>query len=111
MCRYGIHTYKNHFACFKCRKAFSRMTTQVCPHCGSEIHAMGRDFKAPRRRNIRQWRKVKKLYRNGVRFSSCGCNGPGYRPKFLTQVDDFLENQKRSELVQDKERRFLLHLK
>lgn len=109
MCRYGFHVYKNHYACFTCRKAFARMSATTCPHCGGTLHSMGLDFKAPRRNDLKQWQKVEKLYLNGIGYYSCGCSGPGYRPTRLNQVDDFLDAREREKLAKDKDRRFLLH--
>ena len=51
---------------------------------------MGLDFKVPKRSDDKQWKKVEILYRNGIHFGSCGCNGPGYRPKRLGEVERFL---------------------
>src|ERR671931_2492524 len=104
MCRYGEHTYKNHFACFRCRKTFKRRpefewstppnkgepVTFLCPQCGVEMADMGRDFKAPKQINVKQWKKVEILYQHGFTYHSCGCCGPGLRPKELHEVEDFL---------------------
>jgi hypothetical protein len=51
---------------------------------------LGRDFKAPKQGDVKQWRKVAKLYENGIIFSSCGCCGPGARPGKLQDVEAFL---------------------
>jgi hypothetical protein len=47
---------------------------------------LGRDFKAPRRADKNQWRKVELLAKNGITFESCGCTGPGYRPRTLAEA-------------------------
>lgn len=61
-------------ACFVCRKSFKRALEAdrdpVCPECGGAIHAMGRSFKAPKKGDTEQWRKVQALYANGFRFFS-----------------------------------------
>jgi hypothetical protein len=44
---------------------------------------LGRDFKAPRRADKNQWRKVELLAKNGITFESCG---PGYRPRTLAEA-------------------------
>lgn len=87
MCRYGMSTYKTHFACLPCRysaKHPPRYTADAplpaCPHCREPMVDLGRDFHAPRRTDVRQWRKVAMLVRAGIRFDSCGCTGPGPRP-------------------------------
>lgn len=89
MCRHAFSYRTMPFACFDCRVCFDSVT--VCPHCHQKMHAMGLDFKPPAKRNIKQWRKVEVLYRNGFAYGSCGCNGPGYRPARLNQVEAFLE--------------------
>jgi hypothetical protein len=111
MCRYGGQ-YKNKFACFDCRKSFRSRphgawkqekdgckwdgkTPPTCPDCGKPMVNMGLDFKPPKRSDVEQWEKVRRLYENGVTFHSCGCDGPGYRPARLNQVDDFLADRDR----------------
>lgn len=115
MTRYEHTNYKRKFACFTCRKCFkyeslsdrddkTRRSTR-CPQCGDPIYDMGLDFKAPRRRDIEQWKKVEVLYHNGVDFSpsdTIGSEGPGYRPARLNQVGDFLEARRRAALEKDK---------
>jgi DNA-directed RNA polymerase subunit RPC12/RpoP len=109
MCRYGDTTYKEHYACFHCRKAFKQPSyfdlpkdvrpkrreerVVVCPQCGSRMRNMGLDFKAPRQRSVDQWRKVELLYQRGITFHSCGCCGPGYRPATLAEVRAFVEGR------------------
>ncbi|MEO7719593.1 MAG: hypothetical protein ABIY70_25600 [Capsulimonas sp.] len=56
---------------------------------------MGKDFKAPRQTDAKQWQKVEQLYINGYIFSSCGCGGSGPRPATLAGVKPFLAEQKR----------------
>ncbi len=116
MCRYGYHHYKEHFACFECRKAFKRHESLAfwdkpegrgskgswrliscglarCPECRRPMTAMGLDFQAPRQVDRKQWRKVEILARHGIRYTSCGCNGPGPRPRTLAEVGPFLASQ------------------
>lgn len=108
MCRYGETTYKEPFACFDCRKVFKQTSRwelpesqrlQVgearnvrCPQCGKNMADMGFDFKAPKQGDLKQWEKVRLLYEHGFNFYSCGCCGPGYRPKELREVSEFLES-------------------
>ena len=102
MCRYGFHTYKDHFACFDCRKTFrvrpaaewvdeavragDARRVVKCPDCGRPMANMGLDFKSPRRRDAKQWEKVRLLYRVGIAYGSCGCGGPGPRPQSLGEA-------------------------
>lgn len=110
MCRYGEYgPYKEHFACFECRKVFKQtnrweLPEEVrpkkgeqrickCPQCGIPMADMGLDFKAPKKNDILQWKKVKILYEHGFSYHSCGCCGPGFRPSELSEVDNFIEGK------------------
>jgi len=111
MCRYAYAgPYKDRYACFVCRKAFKRRKAEDlparmrvageagsravvrCPDCGGAMNNMGMDFAAPRRADVRQWRKVELLFERGVAFGSCGC-GPGLRPVAPREVGVFLEDE------------------
>ena len=97
MCKYFVQRYKDHFACFECRKSFKKKhwlaIRSVCPECAGKLQSMGPDFKAPKRNDIEQWQKVKLLADNGIYFHSCGCSGPGERPNRLRDVPSFLERK------------------
>lgn len=105
MCRYAMcGPYKQHYACFSCRKAFklrnlfstdwwrtNRADAPVsCPECRQPMGDMGLDFKAPRQAAVKHWAVVEVLYHRGVRYDSCGCSGPGYRPKRWREISAFL---------------------
>lgn len=61
----------------------------------SEImNDMGHDFKAPKQNDKMQWTKVALLYKSGFAYHSCGCNGPGYRPVKLSEVEEFVSKNK-----------------
>lgn len=97
MCRYGNYgPYKQHWACFGCRKMFRNHRGEApvrglkCPECKLPMRNMGLDFKAPRASDVAQWKKVEILFRAGFKYSSCGCSGPGERPKYLRDVPEFL---------------------
>lgn len=92
MCRYAFARYKPHFACFRCRKAFKRRHRDEvdpggdehparCPECGEPMAEMGLDFQAPPKAKRAQWRVLESLWEAGQTFHSCGCGGPGYRPR------------------------------
>lgn len=101
--RYEHKFYKSHFACFTCRKVFRHVLprqfgqtsqdrwseTPACPECNTPMANMGKAFKAPKQHDIKQWRKVELLYRNGYRFVIYS-SGPGPRPKQLNEVPAFL---------------------
>lgn len=104
MCRYGMqrYPYRQHYACFACRKSWKwphdrtadrdSLPAPVCPQCGGHVEAMGLDFRASPRDDVRQWEKVRILAAHGIRFFSCGCGGPGPRPEDLREVDAFLRD-------------------
>jgi len=110
MCRYGINTYKPHYACFKCRKTFKRrLLTDIdrdsrefekqsykCPECNGMTANMGLDFESPKRSDLKAWNHMKELYEAGITFHSCGCSGPGYIPKDKNKLIDFLSEKKKS---------------
>lgn len=59
---------------------------------------MGLDFKAPKQREAKQWLKVEILLKHGIAYQSCGCGGPGPRPRRLREVASFLkQNRRRTE--------------
>jgi hypothetical protein len=111
MCRYGLSgPYKDHFACFTCRKSFKKPSVEdgaerfdveigepiaiKCPQCRGEMVDLGLDFKPPKQSDKRQWEKVRILFDHGVTFHSCGCGGPGFRPKELRDVASFLKDNR-----------------
>lgn len=90
MCRYALHSAKTHYACLSCRftaKHPGWLDGQPrCPHCAEPMVDMGKDFKAPRHLAVAQWRKVRLLAAAGLTFDSCGCRGPGPRPRTLAEA-------------------------
>lgn len=80
MCRYAMTTYKSHYACFSCRKAFKRRLMKaidrdnkeekkaLCPQCNNLMASMGLDFEAPPNRAIKKWEHMKTLFRVGIPF-------------------------------------------
>ena len=101
MCRYAMYAYKEHYACFDCRKTFKRKLmididrdlvydknfeekNAKCPQCAKPMANMGKDFEAPKMKDIKAWKHLQKLYKVGITFHSCGCSAPGYVP-----ADDF----------------------
>jgi hypothetical protein len=105
MCRYAVHQYKPHFACFACRKSFKRRlisdwqrgaitkTEAVCPQCGALMANMGKDFAAPKQSDKKSWMHLQTLYSVGIAFHSCGCSGPGYIPKDEGALALYFEEQ------------------
>ena len=69
--------YRVAHACFRCRRSFKLQAdpmapaeTRQCPNCGGELHWMGRTFRAPKKTDAGQWRKVETLWLEGFRFGS-----------------------------------------
>jgi len=91
-----MHTYKQHWACFVCRKAFkySHGLQQKCPECSRQMVAMGLDFKVPPRNSVVQWRKVELLHLANIHFHSSGWTGPGRRPKTLRDLREMLARRR-----------------
>ena len=81
-------------ACFDCRKSFKysivRNIPPVCPQCKQPLSEMGRAFKAPKKSEISQWKKVKKLWDAGYRFPTNSYKPVQY-PKTLKEVDVFIK--------------------
>jgi DNA-directed RNA polymerase subunit RPC12/RpoP len=81
------------FACFECRKSFKRKLgreTYVCPQCGKEMREMGRQFKAPKLDDVKQWRNVEALVRGGITFHSQRLHSLRNMPKVLREVAPFI---------------------
>jgi predicted RNA-binding Zn-ribbon protein involved in translation (DUF1610 family) len=85
--------------CFSCQKSFKLSCDKehICPECGETVYLMGRAFKAPKRRDDEQWRKVQKLYALGFLFYRYGGD---YQPlpERLREVDNFVLNCPHHEL-------------
>jgi hypothetical protein len=114
MCRYAFHNYRDHFACFACRKAFKYWQWEpcdeatwkkqhlkhmprriVCPDCGEPMVDMGLDFKAPKKSNREQWQILEALHANGFTFHGCGCYVGFNPPATLREVPSWLERRRR----------------
>jgi hypothetical protein len=107
MCRYAITVYKQHYACFICRKTFkpkrATLALEHCPDCGGDLSHMGLDFKAPKRSDKIAWKAAETLILAGITYGSCGCSGPGFRPVKRKDVDSFVaehQNRRASKGVQ-----------
>lgn len=101
MCRYALTTYKSHYACFACRRTFRRRLKRdvdpdggdhppSCPVCRGAVADLGLDFKSPPHQRVRAWAVVEALWAVGETFHSCGCGGPGYRPRTASAYRVFL---------------------
>lgn len=111
MCRYAFHNYRDHFACFHCRKAFKHWKRQadsrrnvephpvrrqvVCPDCARPMADMGLDFRAPSREDQEAWRILEVLYENGFSFHGCGCGTGLIPPQTLRELPGWLAGHRR----------------
>jgi hypothetical protein len=87
MCRYMFGRYRTHWVCLADRRCFkATWQAPICADCDQPMIDVGKDFHAPRRTNLTQWRKVALLVQNGLLFDSCGCTGPGPRPRTLADA-------------------------
>lgn len=81
-------------ACFECRKSWKLERREgvapVCPQCGELTHEMGRAFKAPKRSDAEQWKRVEALWRAGFRFWSVRNTDVEPLPDRLHEVGDFI---------------------
>lgn len=69
-------------ACFTCRKTFNN--TRSCPECGGDLYDVGKAFKAPRKENTREWRKVRNfVLGGGSYYEGGGTTLPDKRPELL----------------------------
>jgi len=115
MCRDAWHNYRDHFACFDCRKAFKYWQWEhvdeatfkrkqklqhvpreiMCPDCKNPMVDMGLDFRAPRKTDIEAWQILKALAENGFTFHACGCYVGFTPPKTLREVPQWIEDHRR----------------
>ncbi len=97
----------SHFICFECRKSFkqrgsSNWDSEIparpypCPDCKQLMNRMGKYFKAPPKRNSRQWMKVELLYSYGERFGCSGRYGLGRACRTLPDTVRYLSSDGRS---------------
>jgi hypothetical protein len=115
MCRYAWHNYRDHFACFRCRKAFKYWQWEdceegawtakarrhhvpreiVCPDCARPMVEMGVDFKAPPKGDREAWEILEALFENGFAFHGCGCYVGFTPPRSLGEVPAWLESHRK----------------
>jgi hypothetical protein len=61
-----------------------------CRNCGRTTVDAGRDLAVPRRADDKGWRTLIAVLSTGLTFHSCGCDGPGFRPRTPAEVRDRL---------------------
>lgn len=62
-----------------------------CSECGNLMADLGRDFKAPKKTAIKEWKIVEGLFKLGKRFHTCGCDGIGYIPQNPKDYEIYLQ--------------------
>lgn len=106
---------KPQLACLNCRRVWEQGRSRVgqpslgcgerpylsrCPICQSTLLDAGRDFKAPRRSDLKQWRKVAALLRAGFRFTRYNSRGQqahaALTPKYLREAEAFLAEREQA---------------
>lgn len=93
------------YACLSCRKVFKRYCPYFpfpaqkareprCPQCGVALQRMGTAFRAPRHDDLRGWRRVAYLTRNGFAFYRNTGTYPESFPEMRAFVDARRERSK-----------------
>ena len=87
--------YRRTYICLDCRIGWKGSLSSLtkyepgsthCGRCGCEGIDMGYDFHTPKKTNKNQWRKIRLMVENNENWLTCGCNGPGEKPKTLAQA-------------------------
>jgi len=74
----GTFNYRSKWACFDCRKSFTRVrpTTEpdkvLCPDCKEKAVDMGHLFEAPPKRDVRSWKVAEVLGKNQLKYRTAG---------------------------------------
>lgn len=101
--------YREHFACFRCRKAFKQTAdadlpadrrptpghprAAPCPQCRTPMAEVGKDFEAPRQSDVGRWEVAELLHQHGIRLAG----GPNPRPADLKELEAWLSTRTGSE--------------
>ncbi|MBB6331505.1 DNA-directed RNA polymerase subunit RPC12/RpoP [Chryseobacterium sediminis] len=64
--------------------------TIKCPECSNVMADLGKDFKAPKKTAVKEWKIIESLFKTGKCFHSCGCDGIGYIPKSPNDYETYL---------------------
>ena len=87
--------YLTQCVCFECRKSFKKNLEDprfvpTCPDCGQVLEDMGRYFRAPRKADGKQWRKIEMLFRAGVYFGGTQSPELGRFPDTIREAREFI---------------------
>ncbi|WP_407305816.1 hypothetical protein [Acinetobacter sp.] len=80
---YKMHTHSSKFVCFDCRVCFHKWSSwrsdldklHACLNCKKDMLYAGSAFRAPPRRDVKEWAKLEVYIRAGNRFHYYGMNG------------------------------------
>ena len=96
----------SHHVCFDCRKAFKKPADSVpggialglrrypCPQCQREMTPVGKNFRAPKQRDLSAWQAAQILLRAGVTFNSSGAGVMPTNPKDAMKLARDLESHR-----------------
>ena len=96
----------SHHVCFACRKAFKKPADLVpggialglrrypCPQCQREMTPVGKNFRAPKQRDLSAWQAAQILLRAGVTFNSSGAGAMPTNPKDAMRLARDLESHR-----------------
>lgn len=95
------------FACFDCQKSFKRHVEAFpidypdhmsCPECEGISVNLGRDVKAPKKDDVKQWEKVKFLVDHGFLFQKIRVGASHHDtvryPETLEEAKEFVQTYK-----------------
>ncbi len=100
--------YSMSFACFKCKTAHKRHFDAMpcdypdsieCPICREPAINLGRHFKAPKKSDLAQWKKVKYLVEHGFLFQKIHLDPNSHEsvpyPETLAEAKEFVVKYKK----------------
>jgi len=91
----------NPYVCLVCRSVYKRRgektdDKKICPRCGSSAYRYDTRFRAPKKSDDAQWKKIEFLFKHGFRFQKVylkqGDMWTRKRyPKTVAEAKDFVE--------------------
>ncbi|MDN3293003.1 deoxyxylulose-5-phosphate synthase [Streptomyces ficellus] len=88
---------KTSYVCLPCRASYKQSypdphtaDERRCARCREPLIHVGSAFAPPRRRDDAGWRVLSVLLNAGIRFHKSCCGGPGYRPRTLREVKEWI---------------------
>tara|TARA_Y100000296_G_scaffold62043_1_gene72002 strand:- start:505 stop:912 length:408 start_codon:yes stop_codon:yes gene_type:complete len=104
--------YSMAFACLNCKSTFQRSFLEApcdyplhsqCASCGGVTYNLGRNFKAPKKLDTAQWRKVAYLIQHGFYFQKIRPSKNSYYsvpyPSTLAEARVFVKKYKKYALI------------